>query len=242
MTLTTNEDTNATDETVTVTHIAISTDADYDGIAISDLTVNVIDNDTPRVTGVWTQPGDRQLVVNWTATDKADGYKVQWKAPGDNYNTNARMATVTGDSTTTHTIPNLTNGTEYKGLVTATWTGHSDGQASEEATGTPNNTLTGKRRRVCQMTIEWEEDDNVWEGSSGTGATYTVWYGQAFLNPDVPAMKWIAYGWPEPDSDNLPLFNSQEEAMALCEAWEIVKIHSEQLARALFQGTRSGEG
>ena len=78
--------------------------------------------------------------MNWTATDKATGYKVQWKAPGDNYNTNARMATVTGGSTTTHTIPNLTNGTEYKVLVTATWTGHSDGQASEEATGTPTAT------------------------------------------------------------------------------------------------------
>jgi len=92
------------------------------------------------------------------------------------------------------------------------------------------------------MAIEWEEDNNVWEGISGTGATYTVWFGQVFLHPDVPAMKWVAYGWPEPDSDNLPLFDSQEEAMALCEAWEVVKIHSEQLARALFQGTRSGEG
>ena len=57
--------------------------------------MTVIDNDTPQVIGVWTQPGDRQLVVNWTATDKATGYKVQWKAPGDNYNTNARMATIT---------------------------------------------------------------------------------------------------------------------------------------------------
>ena len=46
------------------------------------------------------------------------------------------------------------------------------------------------------MTIEWEEENNVWEGISGTGATYTVWYGQVFLNLDVPAMKWVAYGWP----------------------------------------------
>ena len=134
------EDADATDETVTITHRVESDDADYHGITVSDLTVNVIDNDTPQVTGVWTQPGDRQLVVNWTATDKATGYKVQWKAPGDNYNTNARMATITSGSTTTYTIPNLTNGTEYTVRVTATWTGHTDGQESEEATGTPTAT------------------------------------------------------------------------------------------------------
>ena len=134
------EDADATDETVTINHRVESDDADYHGITVSGLTVNVIDNDTPQVTGVWTQPGDRQLTVNWTATDKATGYKVQWQAPGDNYNTNARMATITSGSTTTYTIPNLTNGTEYTVRVTATWTGHTDGQESEEATGTPTAT------------------------------------------------------------------------------------------------------
>ena len=130
----------AADETVTITHTAVSDDTNYDGTTISDLIVTVIDNDTPQVTGVWTQPGDRQLVVNWTATDKATGYKVQWKAPGGNYNTNTRMATITSGSTTTYTIPNLTNGTEYQVRVTATRTGYSDGQPSNEVTGTPNAT------------------------------------------------------------------------------------------------------
>ena len=134
------EDADTTDETVTITHRVESDDADYHGITVSDLTVNVIDNDTPQVTGVWTQPSDRQLNVNWAAADKATGYKVQWQAPGDNYNTNARMATITSGSTTTYTIPNLTNGTEYTVRVTATWTGHSDGPSSEEATGTPTAT------------------------------------------------------------------------------------------------------
>ena len=134
------EDADTTDETVTITHRVESEDADYEGITVPDLTVNVIDNDTPQVTGVWTQPGDRQLTVNWTATDKATGYKVQWKAPGDNYNTYGRMATITNGSNTSYTIPNLTNGTEYTVLVTATWTGHSDGQASDAVTGTPTAT------------------------------------------------------------------------------------------------------
>ena len=135
-----NEDADTTNETVTITHRVESDDLNYHGITVSDLTVNVIDNDTPQVTGVWTQPGDRQLVMNWTATDKATGYKVQWKAPGDNYNTNARMATITSGSTTTYTIPNLTNGTEYTVLVTATRTGYSDGQTSDAVTGTPTAT------------------------------------------------------------------------------------------------------
>ena len=137
VTLRTSEDADTTDETVTITHRVESGDTDYEGITVPDLTVTVIDNDTPQVTGVWTQPGDRQLVVTWTAADKATGYKVQWKQQGENYNTNARSATITGGSTTTHTIPNLTNGTEYTVLVTATWTGHSDGPSSDEATGTP---------------------------------------------------------------------------------------------------------
>ena len=138
--LRTSEDTDTTDETVTITHRVESDDTDYEGIAVPDMTVTVIDNDTPQVTGVWTQPSDQQLTVNWTTTDKATGYKVQWKAPGDNYNTNARMATITSGTTTSYTIPNLTNGTEYTVLVTATWTDHSDGPRSDEATGTPTAT------------------------------------------------------------------------------------------------------
>ena len=134
------EDADTTDEAATITHRVESDDTNYAGITVPNLTVNIIDNDTPQVTGVWTQPSDRQLTVNWTATDKATGYKVQWKAPGDNYNTNARMATITSGSTTTYTIPNLTNGTEYTVLVTATRTGYSDGQTSDAVTGTPTAT------------------------------------------------------------------------------------------------------
>ena len=140
VTLRADEDADTTDETVTITHAVTSSDADYNGITVPNLTVTIIDNDTPQVTRVWTQPGDRQLIVNWNATDKATGYKVQWKAPGDNYNTNARMATITSGSTTTYTIPNLTNGTEYTVRVTATRTGYSDGQTSDAVTGTPTAT------------------------------------------------------------------------------------------------------
>ena len=52
------EDADTTDEAVTITHRVESDDTDYEGIAVPDMTVTVIDNDTPQVTGVWTQPGE----------------------------------------------------------------------------------------------------------------------------------------------------------------------------------------
>ena len=45
------EDADTTDETVTITHAVTSSDADYNGIAVPNLTVTIIDNDTPQVTG-----------------------------------------------------------------------------------------------------------------------------------------------------------------------------------------------
>ena len=96
------------------------------------------------------------------------------------------------------------------------------------------------------MAVEWEEKDVEetiasvgFEGVGASGEVYTVWYGLAFVNPDTSSTKWIALGWPEPDSDNLPLFDSCEEAMAL---GDTVKVHAAQLARALFRGVRAGEG
>ena len=47
------------------------------------------------------------------------------------------LATITLGSTTTYTIPNLENGTEYTIQVTATRAGYSNGPASGQKTGTP---------------------------------------------------------------------------------------------------------
>ena len=60
------------------------------------------------------------------------------------------------------------------------------------------------------MAIEWEEAETQpgvaevgFEGIGGSGTTYGVSYGPAYLNPDAPpVMRWIAYGWPEPGSDS----------------------------------------
>ena len=92
---------------------------------------------TGQVMGVGVAPGNAQLVVTWTAVDTATGYKVQWKSGGEDYNTGDWQATATSGSTTSHTIEGLTNGTAYTVRVIATRTGATDGQPSEEMTGTP---------------------------------------------------------------------------------------------------------
>ena len=89
-----------------------------------------------QVLGLMIEPGDMQLVVNWTAVDNATGYKVQWKSGGEVYN-NSRQATIDSGSTASHTISSLTNDTPYTVRVIATRTGANDGPASDEVTETP---------------------------------------------------------------------------------------------------------
>ena len=96
--------------------------------------------DLAQVLGVGVVPGNAQLVVTWTAVDTATGYTVQWMSSGQGYNIGDRQATVTTGSTTRHTIPSLTNGTEYTVRVIATRTGADDGPPSDEMTGTPFTT------------------------------------------------------------------------------------------------------
>ena len=137
VTVTAGDDADTTDDSVSLTHSAASTDTGYSGITIAGVVVTVRDNDTAQVTGVTVDAGDdAQLVVNWTAVDNATGYTVQWKSGGQGYNTGDRQATVTPGSTTSHTIEGLANGTEYTVRVIATRTDANDGPPSAEVTGT----------------------------------------------------------------------------------------------------------
>ena len=92
------------------------------------------------VMGLMVEPGNMQLVVNWTAVDNATGYKVQWKSGVQGYNTGDRQAVIPSGSTTTYMIPNLANGTEYTVQVIATKTGANDGLPSMEVQETPGVT------------------------------------------------------------------------------------------------------
>ena len=137
VTVTAGGDAGTTDDSVTLTHSAASTDTAYSGITIAGVVVTVRDNDTAQVTGVTVDAGDARLVINWTAVDNATGYKVQWKSGSQGYNTGSRQSTVTSGTTTSHTITGLVNGTEYTVRVSATRTDANDGPPSAEAKGTP---------------------------------------------------------------------------------------------------------
>ena len=94
-----------------------------------------------KVTGVNITPGNQTLQVNWTQVSGATGYKVQWKSGGQSYSS-SRQATVSSGSTTSRTVSNLNNGTEYTVRVIATKTGASDGIPSDDANGTPTSANT----------------------------------------------------------------------------------------------------
>ena len=90
-----------------------------------------------QVTGVTVTPGVESLIVSWTAVTDANGYKVQWKSGGQDYDATTRQGRVSGADTTSDTIPGLIPGTEYTVRVIATKAGTDDYPPSAEATGTP---------------------------------------------------------------------------------------------------------
>ena len=87
--------------------------------------------------GVTVTPGVESLIVSWIPVADANGYKVQWKSGEQEYDPATRQALVSGADATSHTIPGLTPGTEYTVRVIFTKTDASDGEPSDEATGTP---------------------------------------------------------------------------------------------------------
>ena len=103
--------------------------------------VSITDNEAPgRPANVAAEPGDGMVTVSWSEVASATGYKVQWKsgttetfdtAPVDN-----RQQIVSGGTTTSTAIEDLTNGTAYTLQVIAFNSG-GDGPASPQAMATP---------------------------------------------------------------------------------------------------------
>ena len=91
-----------------------------------------------QVTGVTVTAGVESLSVSWDEVTDADGYKVQWKSGMQSFDS-TRQHIITGGSTTSYTISNLTAGTEYTVRVIATKSGAGDGEPSEEAVGIPDS-------------------------------------------------------------------------------------------------------
>ena len=163
VTVTAVNDADTTNDTVSLTHSAASTDTDYDGITIAGVPVTVEDNDTAQVTGLMLTPGDGELAVAWAPVPNATGYEVQWKSGGQGYNTSGRQATIGSGSTASHTISSLTNGTTYTVRVRATRTDANAGPYSDEAMDAPE--AAGVTVSETALTVT-EQDSN--------GDSYTV--------------------------------------------------------------------
>lgn len=130
----------------TIDHVASG--GGYDSVTAS-LSVTVRDGSPPdQVTGLEVAAGLESLVVSWTAVTGADGYRIQWRSASESYNETDRQATVSGASTTTHTIEGLTPGTPYTVRVTATSSSGGDGEPSTEHGGAPFAGPPGQVRGV----------------------------------------------------------------------------------------------
>ena len=93
-----------------------------------------------KTTGVTLSNRGASLGVSWTAATGAASYKVQWKSSADSgWDAANRQTTST---TTSATIPSLTNNTAYSVRVAAVNADGGEGAWSDTATLTPTVTLT----------------------------------------------------------------------------------------------------
>ena len=128
--------------------------------------------------------GNAELGVTWDVPNNGGsaitGYTVQWKSGAESYST-TRQATVT---TTTHTIPTLTNDTTYTVRVKATNANGDSGWA--ETTGTPASGPGVASVTVDQATI------------TKTGADVTVTVANLQNDPHVVFLRYRVAGgaWP----------------------------------------------
>ena len=197
--------------TYTVRVIATSTNVNIPDSAPSDEVMVTLA--TTRPTNVHVTPGQLQLIVAWSEATGATGYKVQWRSGQQTYNTSDRQETVSGMSTTTYTIANLTFGTTYTVRVLATLSGGGDSTPSDEVMGTPqginyDNDGDGliDIETLAQLhAIRWDlNGDGAIDASASTSDTTT--YNAAFPNRDTTSN--IRMGCPSGTCTGYELLNN----------------------------------
>ena len=119
----------------TIRVLATKDNAD-DGLPSNEVTGIPTAQPPAQVTGVAVEPGFEELAVSWDAVSDADGYEVQWKSDEEDYD-EERQAVLTGMDMVSHTIADLSGGTEYTVRVLATKDNADDGLPSNEVTGIP---------------------------------------------------------------------------------------------------------
>ncbi len=116
-----------------------------------------------KTTGVTVTALSGKLGVSWTAVTSATSYKVQWKSGSQEYDDSAREASVTSAK---HTIPSLTNDTEYT-LRVAAVNATGDGAWADEAKGTPGAvTLTATEITRTSATLTLGNYTGAWSYKS----------------------------------------------------------------------------
>ena len=113
------------------------------------------------VTGVNAEPGVESLDVTWTLVAGAADYRVQWKSGGQEYDPATRQAQAGGDDRTSYTISDLTPGVEYTVRVIATTAVGANGPPSDEATGTPLDTMDSLEvdPDITSLHVTWDPVD-----------------------------------------------------------------------------------
>ena len=118
----------------------------------------------PQVLSVTADGGVGQVEVTWARAPGADGYKVQWKGPGESYDPADRQLEFDGGARTAMT-PGLTHGTTYTVRVIATKRLAPDGVPSLELMATTDDvaasiastnplTLTERTLHEARLTVD----------------------------------------------------------------------------------------
>ena len=124
-----------------------------------------------KTAGVNLKNTGASLGVTWTAVTGADSYKVQWKSSSDTgWDATNRQVTST---TTSATIPSLTNNTAYTVRVAAVNAG-GDGEWSDTVTGAPSVKLTASNVTSTSATLTVAGWSGNWYLAGQGGGGYSL--------------------------------------------------------------------
>ena len=204
-------DGNSTDDSVTLSHTAVSTDSDYNAADFSAANVTVSITDVPapaKPTDFKATPGNTEVTLGWSdpSNDTITKYQVRHKAGSsfdDTATDDALWTDITGSNadTTAYKLTGLTNGTQYVFQIRAMNAGGS-GIASDAVTSAPQTpppapTDFAAKAGDAKVTLTWSDP------SDSTITKYQVRHkqGESFDNTTADDDLWADI--PQSDSETI---------------------------------------